>query len=396
MNASAVLAGLDRTSTWQEELYTHLHEQPELSMKEVKTAAEITRRLESFGYAVHQIGGGVVGVLPNGPGRTVLFRADIDALPVAENTGLPYSSKVEGVSHACGHDAHITCALGAAESLAAAPDSWSGTYVALFQPGEETAQGASAMVDGGLLTAIPRPDVALAQHVLTAPEAGHVATAAGPVLSAGDSIKVTVFGKGSHGSMPHLGVDPVVLAASIITRLQGIVAREIAPSQFGVVTVGSVQAGTKSNIITDRATLLVNVRAYDMAVRDVLIAAIERIVRGECATSGSPQEPTFEYYDQYPLTSNHAAPTEIVTEAFRSHFGLERVHPMAQIPASEDFSRIPDAFGIPYTYWGLGGFTPGMTVVANHHPGFAPAIQPTLRTGTEAAVVAAQAYLGKE
>jgi hippurate hydrolase len=298
--------------------------------------------------------------------------------------------------HACGHDVHITAALGAAELLANATGAWSGTYIALFQPAEEIAAGARTMVADGLVDRVPKPDVALAQHVLAAPPSGEVATAAGPVLSAGDSIRITVFGKGSHGSMPHLGVDPVVLAASIVMRLQVIVAREIAPGEFGVVTVGSLQAGSKSNIIPDRAVLLVNVRTYDMGVRDKVVAAIDRIVRAECVAAGSPQEPTFEYYDQYPLTSNDAAVTDVVTAAFNRHFGSDRVQHLDRVPASEDFSIIPDAFGVPYTYWGLGGFLPGMPVYPNHNPAFAPAIQPTLRTGTEAIVVAAMAYLGKE
>ncbi|MCO6502505.1 MAG: amidohydrolase [Acidimicrobiales bacterium] len=227
-------------------------------MAEKETAAEITRRLESFGYQTHQIGGGVVGLLDNGDGPTVLFRADIDALPVEEDTGLPYSSEVPGVMHACGHDFHITSGLGTAALLAENRDSWSGTYVALFQPGEETAEGARAMVDDGLVGKVPRPDVALSQHVLTKPAAGEVATASGPVLSTAASMKVVVYGKGSHGSMPHLGIDPVVLASAIVMRLQGIVSREIAPSEFGVVTVGSLQAGSKANIIPDRAELRPN------------------------------------------------------------------------------------------------------------------------------------------
>ena len=400
-----VLAGLDSTTVWQEELYQHFHQNPELPLQEVETAAEISRRLESFGFEVHQIGGGVVGVLANGAGRTVLVRADIDGLPVVEATGLSYASTrtvvdasgaTVGVMHACGHDVHITAGLGAAQLLAGTRDAWSGTYLALFQPAEEVAAGARAMVADGLLDRVPKPDVALAQHVLTFPPSGEVATAAGPVLSAGDSIKITVFGKGSHGSMPHLGVDPVVIAASILMRLQSIVAREIAPSDIGVVTVGSLQAGAKSNIIPDRAVLLVNVRTYDMAVRDKVVAAIERIVRAECAAGNSPQEPTLEYYDQYPLTSNDARATDVVTAAFNSHFGDDRVQHLDRVPASEDFSIIPDAFGVPYTYWGLGGFLPGMPVHPNHNPAFAPAMQPTLRTGTEALVVAAMAYLGKD
>src|SRR5690606_21090874 len=271
-----VLAGLDEITGWQEELYTDLHRHPELSMQEVRTVAEVARRLESFGYAVQRLGGGVVGVLENEPGPTVLFRADMDALPVTEDTGLPYRSQVPGVMHACGHDVDTAVGVGAAALLARSREPWSGTYVALFQPGEETAERGRAIVAAAI--AHPVPDVVLGQHVLTLP-AGEVATAPGPVLSAAASVRVTVHGRGSHGSMPHLAVDPVVLAAAIVLRLQGIVAREVAPDEFAVVTVGSLRAGAKANIIPASAELLVNVRAYDLEVRARLLAAIERIVR---------------------------------------------------------------------------------------------------------------------
>lgn len=373
-------------------------------MQETETAAEITRRLESFGYEVQQVGGGVVGVLTNGDGPTVLFRADIDALPVAEATGLPYASTRTAVDaqgntvpvmHACGHDLHIVAGLGAASLLAERRDAWTGTYVALFQPAEETAAGARAMVEDGLADRIPRPDVALGQHVLAVPAAGEVGTTAGPMLSTGACVRVKVFGKGSHGSMPHLGIDPVVLSAAIVTRLQVVVSREIAPGDFGVVTVGSLQAGTKANIIPNDATLLLNIRAYDLAVREKLLAAIERIVRAECEAASCPQPPEIELYESYPLTDNDAEVTAKVTEAFVDRFGPDRVKHLDPITASEDFSVIPDAFGIPYCYWGFGGFTPDQQPVPNHNPGFAPAMQPTLTTGTEAAVTAVLAFLGK-
>lgn len=399
------LTGLEETTAWQEELYKHLHAYPELSFEEVQTRAEIRRRLEAFGFDVQEVGGGVVGVLANGEGGTVLFRADIDALPVTEATGLDYASTVTstdaggttvGVMHACGHDSHIAAALGAAELLGTNRHTWSGTYIAVFQPAEELGKGAQAMVDDGLVEKVPKPDVCLAQHVLTMPEAGHIGTATGPVLSAGDSLRITVHGQGSHGSMPHLGVDPVVVAASIVMRLQSIVARVIAPDDFGVVTVGSIQAGAKANIIPGEAVLLVNVRSYDTAVREKIIGAIERIVRGECEAGGCPREPEFDYYESFPLTDNDPAVTDRVTRAFVDHFGQDRVHPLARVPASEDFSIIPDAFGVPYTFWGFGGFLPGMPVVPNHNPRFAPAVQPTLQTATEAVVAAALAYLARK
>lgn len=391
------------TRGWQEELYRDLHAHPELSMREDRTRAVIADRLHSLGCEVRQVGGGVIGILANGPGPVVLHRADIDGLPVTEQTGLPYASTdttvdesggVVGLMHACGHDLHITCLLGAVDLLAATRHTWSGTFIALFQPGEETAAGAAAMVQAGLTGLVPRPDVAFAQHVLSH-EAGVIATQPGPVLSAGDSVRITVFGRGSHGSMPHLGVDPVVLAAAIVLRLQTIVSREVAPSDFAVLTVGSSCAGSTSNIITDRATLLVNIRAYDTDVRARIIDSLERIVRSECEAAGSPQPPTFEYYEQFPLTDNDADVTATVTEAFRRRFGSDRVVPLGRVPASEDFSRVPDAFGTPYTYWGVGGFPAGGGI-PNHSPQFAPLLQPTLDTGTDAIVTATLAYLGKD
>ncbi|WP_107503777.1 amidohydrolase [Arthrobacter sp. ERGS1:01] len=415
-DAKKVLSALEDELGWQRELYKDLHRHPELSLQEFATAQLIEQKLASWGFAVQRIGGtGVVGVLENGAGACVLARADIDALPVTEATGLDYAStatgtdsdgSVVGVMHACGHDMHVTALLGAAKVFADQRDAWTGTYIALFQPAEETAAGARAMLDDGLLTKVPRPDVALAQHVM-ATEAGTIGTTAGPILSAGDSIKITVHGRGAHGSMPHNSVDPVVLAASIVLRLQTIVSRETMPGEFAVVTVGASNAGSKSNIIADRAVLLLNVRTYDTELRARVIASIERIVRGECAVSGSPKEPEFEYYDQYPLTSNDADVNARVTQAFTAHFPAGAVYHTAPATASEDFSRVPDAFGVPYAYWTVGSVpadvyrkavakgTVAADIPANHSPFFAPAIDPTLGAATRAQVVAAFAYLAK-
>ena len=392
-----VTTGIDEVQAWQEEFYKDLHRHPDVWGEEARTAAKVTKKLQEVGAdEILQIGGGVVGIIRNGDGRRILFRADMDALPVTEATGLEYTSTEPGKAHVCGHDAHVASALGAAALLARNKSDWSGTYLALFQPGEETGKGAQAMIDDGLVDKLAevKPDVCLAQHVLTVPDAGNVATRSGAVLSAGDSIKVTVFGKGSHGSMPQLGVDPAVLASSIVMRLQGIVSRELAPGEFGVVTVGAMKVGSAPNVISDRGELLINVRAYDYAVRDKILRAIDRIVRAECQASGSPQEPTFETIATFPLTVNDPKVTEAVTQAFTQAFGADRVHQLAPVPASEDFSLIPAAFGVPFTFWGNGGFLPGMPVVGNHNPAFAPAIQPTVRTGTEAAIAATLAYVG--
>lgn len=408
MNASGtVLRGLDSELDWLRDLYTDLHRHPELSREEHATSRVVEEKLTAFGYDVIQIGGtGVVGILANGDGPVILARADMDALPVTEATGLPYASEVDGVMHACGHDMHVTTLLGAAKLLSDGRDSWAGTYIALFQPAEEVGAGSQAMVDDGLVSKMPRPDVALAQHVMPLP-AGTVATTSGPVLSAGDSIKITVYGKGAHGSMPHMSVDPVVLAASIVLRLQTVVSRETKPGDFAVVTVGALNAGTTSNIIPDRATLLLNIRTYDNQLRQHVMDSIERIVRGECAAAGSPREPDFEFYDQFPLTSNDPTVTDRVTSAFTAHFGTKAVLQAGRQTASEDFSRIPAAFEVPYTFWLLGGVDPetyrvaaqkgtvAQDIPANHSPGYAPLLDPTLSIGVQAHVVAALSYLAK-
>lgn len=412
--AGTVLDGLTQVRDWQQDFYRDLHEHPELSHQEFETARKVTERLRGFGYDVHDgIGGtGVVGVLRNGSGPTVLLRADMDALPVEEATGLDYASTVRStdargdevpVMHACGHDVHVAALLGAAQLLAEGSEHWDGTVVALFQPAEETSDGARAMVDDGLAELIPGVNVALAQHVLPAP-AGRVGTAAGPLLSAADSMRVTVFGRGAHGSMPQAAVDPVVLAAMIVVRLQTIVSREVAPGESAVLTVGSIQAGSKSNVIPDRAVLQLNIRTYSEQTRTAVLDAIRRIVTAECRASNSPKEPEFELFDRFPLTDNDTAITARVSDAFTTFFG-DRCQPLPQQTASEDFSEIPAALGAPYTYWGVGGIDPAtyqkaadsgrvdQDIPVNHSPTFAPVVQPTLDTATQALVVAALAWL---
>ena len=406
MMTPSFLDSIDSQVDWQREVYKDLHRNPEVSLDEHKTADRIAAELEGLGLEVTRISAtGLVAVIDNGTGPTVLARADIDALPVTEDTGLDFASEVDGVMHACGHDMHAAALLGAVRLLKENQDAWSGTYIALFQPAEENAAGAKAMIDDGLTDKVPTPDVALAQHVMPLP-AGKIFTAAGPVMSAGDSVKITVFGRGAHGSMPHLSVDPVVLAASIVLRLQTIVSRETEPGEFAVVTVGASNAGSKSNIIPDRAELLLNVRTYDTAVRKRVIASIERIVRGECEAAGTPKEPTFEYFDQFPLTDNSEAVNDTITEALTEFFGTEAVLEATPATASEDFSELPKAFGVPYAYWFVGSFdaekyqaaeeagTVLTDVPANHSPFFAPELEPTLEIATKEQVVGALAYLG--
>lgn len=407
MSVQEILTDLDATRAAREALYKHFHQTPELSLQEHNTAARIREELERYGIEFIRVGEtGVVGVIENGEGPVVAMRGDIDGLPMAEQSGKDYAA--EGVTqlneatgeetpvaHSCGHDVHIVSLLGACQALASHRDAWSGTFLAVFQPAEENAAGARAMVDAGIVDKLPKPDVYLGQHVLGTLPGGAVGTRRGAVLSAAASIEITIHGKGSHGSMPNLGVDPIVLASAIVTRLQTIVSREIAATDTAVVTVGSFHSGTKSNIIPDLAVLQLNTRAYDTAVEKRVHEAIERIVRAECEAARAPQEPEFRYYDVYPLTDNDDEPTDKVRAAFDGYFGEKSVD-LAALPASEDFSVIPDAFGTPYTYWGLGGFADQENAPGNHSPFFAPDMQPTLDRGLEAIVVAASPWLIKE
>lgn len=406
LNADAVstlLSDLDPTRAAREELYAYFHQNPELSLQEHQTSSRIRAELEAAGIEVRQVGPtGLVAVIENGEGPVVAMRGDIDGLPVQEASGKPYASTATQVNeatgvetpvaHACGHDFHIMGLLGACLAYHQHREVWNGTFLGVFQPAEENAAGAREMVDNGIAELVPKPDVYLGQHVLASVPGGAVATTAGPVLSAAASIKVVIHGKGSHGSMPELGVDPVVLASTIVMRLQTIVSREVAARETAVVTVGAIHAGTKSNIIPASAELLINTRAYNRDVEKHIHEAIERIIRHECAAARSPQDPEFTYFDTYPLTENHSDVTTAVRGAFDAYFG-EKSLDLTPVPASEDFSVIPDALGVPYTYWGIGGFADMANAPGNHNPAFAPDLQPTLDLGVQAAVVAAAAWL---
>ncbi|MGV1088929.1 MAG: amidohydrolase [Mycobacterium sp.] len=400
-----MMANADQARPWQENLYRDFHQHPELSHQEHRTAAAVAARLEESGFEVTTgVGGtGVVGIRRNGDGPTVLLRADMDALPVQEDTGLPYSSTNDGVAHACGHDMHTACLLGAADLLAGGEKHWSGTLIVVFQPAEETINGAQGMIDDGLAKLLPKVDVVLGQHVGPLP-AGCVAPISGPAMAAADSVRVTVYGKGGHASMPQTTVDPVVLAATIVLRLQTIVSREIAPSDAAVVTVGSMTAGTKSNIIGDSAELLINIRTYSEAVRTRILDAVRRIVTAECQASNSPQDPEIEAFEHAPLTDNDPAVTARVATAFEPVFG-DRVIAIPMVTGSEDFSDLANGVKAPYTFWFFGGVDPTrfagvdmkdglpLSIPSNHSPHFAPVIQPTLDTGTAALVAGALAWL---
>ncbi|CAO1600060.1 MAG: hypothetical protein LQ349_000155 [Xanthoria aureola] len=419
--ATQDLISLLRTSTvdfdFYEALYRHFHSQPELSYQEAQTAAKAASLLRSLkaGYEVQtSIGGhGLVGVLKNGAGKTVLLRADMDALPVKEDTGLEYSSKVtmrdhddivKPVMHACGHDFHVTALLAAAERLAKMKDSWSGTLIVLFQPNEERAGGAQAMVDDGLYDKIPVPDIVLGQHVMPR-KTGYVGFRIGNIMSEADSFKITLYGRGGHGSMPHRTVDPVVMAVGVVTKLQTIVSREVDPDQFAVVTVGSLQAGQTENIISDRAEVRVNVRTQNHEVRNRVLASIRRIVKGECEASGATKEPLIEETTKFPLSVNDEAVTTEVHKSFEAFFG-DRFDPNTPCStASEDYSILGSSQGKPCCFWFFGG-TDAKTwddaemngrlaedIPVNHSPFFAPVIQPTLATGIDALCLAALTFL---
>jgi amidohydrolase len=406
-NLGSLLQGLEKT-------YTDIHSHPELSMQEVRTAGLAAEKLRAAGYEVTSGVGktGVVGVLRNGEGPTVMLRADMDALPVKEDTGLPYASKVTAtdvdgktvsVMHACGHDMHVTWLMGASALFAQSRDSWKGTLMPVFQPAEETAAGAQAMIDDGLFKRFPKPDVILGQHVMVGP-AGAIGVRSGVMTSAADSLQIRLFGRGAHGSMPEASIDPVIMAAATVMRLQTIVSREIAPSEAAVVTIGSLQAGTKENVIPGEAIIKLNVRTFDENVRKRVLAAITRIVNAEAAASGAPKPPEITPLDQYALVKNDPDASRRVTGAFRKYFSADRVEETKPTSASEDFGSFGAEWHVPSVFWFVGGIDQDQYAKAkangtirqiptNHNPRFALVIHPTLETGVEALAVAAQAWL---
>ncbi|RAL16900.1 M20 family metallopeptidase [Aspergillus homomorphus CBS 101889] len=400
-----------------ESLYKHFHAHPELSKREKATSETAAAHLGQWNaYEIHtQIGGhGFAGVLRNGPGKTVLLRADMDALPVKEITDLPYASTIRmqdaaGVEkpamHACGHDMHITCLLAAAEQLYRIRSEWTGTLIVVFQPDEERGEGARAMVDDGLYDRIPVPDFVFGQHVMRM-RAGSVGSRPGTIMAAADSLKITLYGRGGHGSLPHQTVDPVLLAANVVVRLQGIVSREIDPSDLAVVTVGSLQAGQAENVIPDTAELGVDFRSVSLETRGKILAAIKRIVEAECMASGSPRPPVFTPTRQFPPTINDKQVTAELAASFGEHFADSFDADTPRTNVSEDFSILGTSQGRPCSFWFFGGIDPDVwdeaetndrlhEIAGNHSALFAPAIQPTMKTGVDALCIAALTYLRK-
>lgn len=414
-----VTEGLEAALPALRELYRDLHAHPELSGAEVRTAGIAAEHLREQGFEVHEgVGGtGVVGLLRNHEGPTVLLRADMDGLPLREDTGLPYASKVmapgpDGVDvpvmHGCGHDAHVTCLLGATAQLASHREAWSGTVMAVFQPAEELGTGAQAMIADDLYARFGTPDVCLGQHVTPLP-AGFVALRAGPTMAASDGLRITLFGRGGHGSSPETACDPVVMAAALVLRLQTIVSREVAAADSAVVTVGYLQAGSKENIIPATAELGLSIRSYDSSVRARVLAAIRRIVSAEAQASGAPREPLVEVTTEVPVTVNDADAVVRTQEALTTALPGRVHHLPVPLSGSEDFGHFASAAGVPSVFWFWGGYdaelfrglsTVGLTMddlpeglAFNHSPHFAPAIDPTIETGVRAMAAAALAWL---
>jgi len=409
-----IIASLATLLPELEAVYKDIHAHPELSMQETRTAGIAANHLKALGFDVTTGVGktGVVGILRKGDGPTVMLRADMDALPIKEATGLPYASTVTGtdpsgktvpVAHSCGHDMHVACLIGATSLFAKSRDAWKGTLMAVFQPGEETAQGAKAMIDDGMFKRFPKPDVVLGQHVMSLPS-GNIDWRAGIVTSSADSLQIRMFGRGAHGSMPESSIDPVVMAAATVMRLQTIVSREVAPTDSAVVTIGSLQAGTKENIIPDEALIKLNVRTFDEGVRKRVLAAIERIAKAEAAASGAPRPPEITPLDQYSSVRNDANATKKLVDAFLENFPAGSIEQTKPTMASEDFGCFGAGWDVPAVYWFFGGDDPAVYAEAkkegklsslptNHNPAFAPIIHPTLETGAKALVVAAYAWL---
>lgn len=395
------------------ELYVDLHRHPELSGAETQTAAKIAAQLRALGYTVteHVGGTGVVAILKNGPGKTVLLRTELDALPVEEKTGLPYASTVHAkdpgghdvpVGHMCGHDLHMSALVATAGIMARSRDTWHGTLMLIGQPAEETITGAKAMIRDGLFTRFPRPNEVLALHVHNQLPAGQVGVIPGTYDSNADSLRITIYGKGGHGSAPHTAVDPIVIAARTILALQTITSREVKPGEFAVVTVGYVRAGTKNNIIPDEAELGLTVRSYKPEVRKQVLEAIARITNAEAQAAAVPRPPSIERYETTDSVYNDPALAARLRTALETTLGKDNVVTEEPITGSEDFSAFVEE-GIPGFYLSLGGADPtkyaeakaaGTSLPSNHSPLFAPDVDPALHTAIAAEVAMLRNLLG--
>ncbi|MGB6605362.1 MAG: amidohydrolase [Steroidobacteraceae bacterium] len=411
--AAATPAEVSRAYPSAYSLYVDIHEHPELSGHETRTASLLAERLRGLGFAVteHVGGTGVVAILSNGSGPTVMLRTELDALPVEEKTGLPYASKVHAtddaghdvpVGHMCGHDLHMSALVATAGIMARSRDSWHGTLMLIGQPAEETISGAAGMVRDGLFKRFPRPDYVLALHVGNGLPAGKVGVVTGEYSSNADSLRITIFGRGGHGSAPHTTVDPIVIAARTILALQTIVSREVKPGEFAVVTVGYIRAGTKNNIIPDEAELGLTVRTYKPQLRHQVLAAITRIADAQAQAAGAPRPPSIEHYESTDAVYNDPALTARLRPALEAALGTGNVVTGEPITASEDFSAFVEQ-GIPGFYLSLGGADPqkyaasqasGVPLPSNHSPLFAPDVDPALHTAITVELAMLRGLLG--
>jgi hippurate hydrolase len=386
-------------------IYLDLHEHPELSGHETQTAAKLATSLRSAGYDVteHVGGTGVVAVLKNGAGPTIMLRTELDALPVEENTGLPYASKVHTqddtgrdvpVMHACGHDVHMASLVGTAEIMAHSKNTWHGTLILIGQPAEETIGGAEGMIRDGLFTRFPKPDAITALHVGNEFPAGTVAITPGIYNTNSDSIRITIYGKGGHGASPHTTVDPIVIAARTILSLQTIASREVKPGELAIVTVGYIRAGTKNNIIPDQAEMGLTVRTYKADIRQQALASISRIAKAEAQAAGAPREPSVDHYEGTDAVYNEPALADSLRAPLEAALGKDHVVTAGPITPSEDFSYFVEQ-GVPGFYFSLGGADPqklaeakaaGTHLPSNHSSLFAPDVDPALHTGIAAEV----------
>jgi amidohydrolase len=405
---NAALAGLDALYPDLQKLYLDLHQNPELSFHEEKTAAKLADRLRALGFEVTTgIGGtGIVGLLRNGKGPTVMIRTDLDALPVEERTGLPYASKVTtkddsgatvSVMHACGHDIHMSSWIGTATLLSKAKDRWRGTLMMVGQLAEEMGGGARKMLADGLFTKFPKPDFAIAFHDNADMLAGQIAAVPGYALANVDSVNITIYGKGGHGAYPHMTVDPIVIAARTVVALQTIVGRENNPLDPAVVTVGSIHGGTKHNIIPDEVKLQLTVRSYKDDVRKHILEAIARIAKGEAAAAGAPKAPKIEVIDGTPATYNDPALTKRLAEMLARALGASRLEDRQPVMGAEDFSEYGRA-GVPAVILWVGAVerkkfdaakAGGKALPSLHSSEFAPDPEPTIKAGVTAMTLSA-------
>ena len=399
------------------DLYKDLHEHPELSLKEVRSAARMAKEMKALGFDVNEKVGqtGVVAVLKNGAGPTVLIRADMDALPIVEQTGIPYASKVltrdragreVGVMHACGHDIHMSCWVGVAKVLTDLKDTWSGTLVFVAQPAEEIGAGARLMLADGLYKRFPKPNFCLALHADALLEAGHIHYTEGLAMANVDTVEITVKGKGGHGAAPHATIDPILIAAKLILDLQTIVSRELNPVDPGVVTVGSIHGGTKANIISNEVKLQITVRSTKDSTRKQILESIERKARAAAASANAPEPEVVIINDEFtPKLENNVDLTRKTIAVFKHVLGEDKIHTRPVIMGGEDFSRYALNGEIPVFMYFLGSVSPermaeskkegGKPLAGGHTDKYYPVPEPTIRTGVRTMSLAVLNLVGK-